>query len=232
MQPSPSIPIGFAHRGAKAHAPENTIEAFRLALELGATGLESDVWLTSDGVAVLDHDGKLRRGLRRASIRNLTKDELPSHIPSLEQLFDACGTDFQLSLDIQHEEAGEVVLDIANERDFTEKLWMCYWSWKPLAKWRMLNDEVKLVNSTRLLRLKEGPEHRAALLRREGIDVINMPYKDWNLGLRILFHRFEIKAFAWDAQQEREIQSLSEMGVDAIYSDYVDRLMKVLNRGA
>ena len=56
-------PIGFAHRGARAHAPENTIEAFTLALRLGATGLESDVWSTADGEAVLDHDGVIG-GLR------------------------------------------------------------------------------------------------------------------------------------------------------------------------
>ena len=39
----PGGTIGFAHRGARAQAPENTLEAFSLALELGATGLESDV---------------------------------------------------------------------------------------------------------------------------------------------------------------------------------------------
>ena len=61
-------PIAFAHRGAKAHAPENTIEAFTLALRLGATGLESDVWLTSDGVPVLDHDGVVRARLRSRPI--------------------------------------------------------------------------------------------------------------------------------------------------------------------
>ncbi|MDQ1372669.1 MAG: glycerophosphoryl diester phosphodiesterase, partial [Actinomycetota bacterium] len=57
MDPLLRPPIGFAHRGARAHAPENTLEAFQLALKLGATGLESDVWLTHDGVPVLDHDG-------------------------------------------------------------------------------------------------------------------------------------------------------------------------------
>ena len=64
QQRLPSIidpPIAFAHRGARAYAPENTIEAFQLALRLGATGLESDVWVTSDGIAVLDHDGVVRR---------------------------------------------------------------------------------------------------------------------------------------------------------------------------
>ncbi|HET9543100.1 MAG TPA: glycerophosphodiester phosphodiesterase family protein, partial [Acidimicrobiales bacterium] len=59
------IPIGFAHRGASAAAPENTLEAFRLAVELGASGLESDVWVSNDGEAVLDHDGLVGGWLRR-----------------------------------------------------------------------------------------------------------------------------------------------------------------------
>ena len=58
-------PIAFAHRGASAHARPNTLEAFRLGLRLGATGLESDVWLTADGIPVLDHDGRVRHGVRR-----------------------------------------------------------------------------------------------------------------------------------------------------------------------
>ena len=65
IEPLRKPPISFAHRGARAHAPENTIEAFQLGLKLGASGLESDVWLTADGVAVLDHDGLLRSGLRK-----------------------------------------------------------------------------------------------------------------------------------------------------------------------
>ncbi|MCU1376632.1 MAG: putative phosphodiesterase, partial [Actinomycetia bacterium] len=66
-------PIGFAHRGARAHAPENTLAAFTLATRLGATGLESDVWLTADGVAVLDHDGVVRHGLRRRPIATMDR---------------------------------------------------------------------------------------------------------------------------------------------------------------
>ena len=58
-------PIAFAHRGARAHAPENTLEAFGLALRLGATGLESDVWVTADGEVVLDHDGLVGRRVGR-----------------------------------------------------------------------------------------------------------------------------------------------------------------------
>src|SRR5207245_10140253 len=102
-------PIAFAHRGGCAHAPENTLEAFRLALRLGATGLESDVWLTADGVAALDHDGLARtRGLRRQPISSLSRRQLPAHIPTLEDLYEGCGTGFHLSLDVNDPAAAPV----------------------------------------------------------------------------------------------------------------------------
>src|SRR6476661_2102197 len=96
-----SPPIAFAHRGARAHAPENTIESFALALKLGATGLESDVWLTADGVPVLDHDGVVKVGLRRRPIGSMQRAALPSWIPTLEDLYAQCGTMFELSLDVK-----------------------------------------------------------------------------------------------------------------------------------
>jgi len=49
------------HRGASAIAPENTMAAFRLAIELGADGLEFDVQRTSDGELVVMHDAILDR---------------------------------------------------------------------------------------------------------------------------------------------------------------------------
>ena len=69
-------PIGFAHRGARAHADENTIGAFDLARRLGATGLESDAWLTRDGEVVLDHDGVVGRWPNRRSIRSVDRAAL------------------------------------------------------------------------------------------------------------------------------------------------------------
>ena len=61
--------IGFAHRGAPAAGTrENTLAAFSHALGQGARALESDVWLTADGVPVLVHDRIVRSGLRRRPI--------------------------------------------------------------------------------------------------------------------------------------------------------------------
>src|SRR3954462_13855648 len=94
-------PIAFAHRGARAHAPENTLESFALALRLGATGLESDVWLTADGIPVLDHDGVGKSALRRRPISEFERGALPPHIPTLEELYATCGTAYELSLDVK-----------------------------------------------------------------------------------------------------------------------------------
>ncbi len=53
--------INYAHRGASEYAPENTMMAFYLGMHMGANGIETDVRLTKDGVAVLFHDGTLER---------------------------------------------------------------------------------------------------------------------------------------------------------------------------
>src|SRR3990170_4702999 len=104
-------PILFAHRGARAHARENTLEAFALGLRLGATGLESDVWITSDGVAVLDHDGVFRTGRRKRSIPECPASSLPAYIPTLTGLLQKCGTAFHLSLDLKQDGIGPTVID-------------------------------------------------------------------------------------------------------------------------
>jgi glycerophosphoryl diester phosphodiesterase len=223
-------PLGFAHRGARAHAPENTLEAFQLALRLGATGLESDVWLTSDGVAVLDHDGLVRTGIRRRAISGLRRDQLPAHVPSLADLYDACGTAYHLSLDVKDTAAAPEVIAIANEAGggAVDRLWLCHHDWQQAAAWRRLSEDVKLVDSTRLRRIKEGPERRAANLAEVGVDAINMHASDWTGGLTTLFHRFERLAFGWDAQYDRVLRSLLVMGCDGVYSDHVDRMVDAL----
>ena len=221
-------PIAFGHRGARAHAAENTLDSFKLALKLGATGLESDVWRTKDGEAVLDHDGVVRSGLRRRSIADCNRGQLPSHIPSLAELYDACGVEFELSLDVKDPAALDATLAAANAAGATEHLWLCHPDWQLVETWRACSDAVKLVDSTRLRRISEGVERRAASLSAAGIDALNMHWTDWNSGLVTLLHRFGRCAFAWDAQQPRALALAFGYGADGVYSDHVDRLVSAL----
>lgn len=222
-------PIAFAHRGARAHAPENTLTAFRLALRLGATGLESDAWSTADGHVVLDHDGVVRVGVRKRTIAEMTRAQLPSHIPTLDDLLETCGTSYHLSLDIKDQSALTTVISVVRNRDesMLERLWICHPDYHFLVSSRHHADGVHLVNSTGLSNIKDGPERHAATLAANDIDVCNMHHTDWNGGLVALFHRFGVATFSWDLQYEPALQSAFRMGMDAVYSDWVDRMMDV-----
>lgn len=220
-------PIAFGHRGARAHAQENTLAGFELALKLGATGLESDVWITADGVPVLDHDGVVKRPLRNRPIGEVRRSALPEHIPSLAELIDRCGTGYELSLDLKDAASGQVVIDVVKEcaEEMLEQLWLCGPQWEGLVPLR--GQGARLVESTRLSRMKEGPERRAANLRENGIDAMNMHHTDWNGGMVALFHRFDRVAFGWDMQEPHILQAGFRMGLDGVYSDWVDRMIEV-----
>jgi glycerophosphoryl diester phosphodiesterase len=70
-------PVNLAHRGASALAPENTMEAFRLAVEAGAGGLELDVHLTRDGHIVVIHDATVDRTTNgTGAVSEMTLDDL------------------------------------------------------------------------------------------------------------------------------------------------------------
>jgi glycerophosphoryl diester phosphodiesterase len=219
-------PITFAHRGARAHAPENTLEAFELALRLGASGLESDVWLTADGVAVLDHDGVVKKGLRKRPISEFDRADLPEHIPTLSELLDACGSGYSLSLDLKDPESAAVIVEVIEGFDPTllERTWLCEASLDRVIELRERfgDTPIRLLQTTRLVRIDGTPERRAEYLSRHRIDGINLHRTDWNGGLVALFHRFGLHAFGWDMQHEHELRDGLRMGLDAVYSDRVD----------
>ena len=223
-------PIGFAHRGARAHAAENTVDAFRLALRLGATGLESDVWITADGVPVLDHDGTVRSGVRKRRFGSMTRDDLPGHVLTLPELYAACGSDFELSLDVKDPAAAAAVVAAARDVGAESRLWLCSPDWRTAAGWRELSPTARLVDSTRRRLMKEGVERRAATLAGAGVDAVNLHHTDWTTGFVTLFHRFEVLTLAWDCQHPHVLLEVLRMGTDAIYSDHVDRMVDALEK--
>ena len=77
MNNTSDLPLIIAHRGASALAPENTLAAFRKAIEDGAEGIEFDVRLSKDGTAVVFHDADLKRiAGRDEKIIDLSFEEL------------------------------------------------------------------------------------------------------------------------------------------------------------
>ena len=215
-----------------AHAPENTLDAFRLGMRLGATGLESDVWPTSDGVPVLSHHGRVGPFYRRRAVTDIAAGSLPVTLPSLEDFYQAVGTGCQVSLDVMDPAVTDQVVAVANRHPGAlGQLWLCHPDWETVASWRGLHPSIRLVNSTRLERIEEGPERRAARLAAARIDAINLHQSDWTGGLTALFHRFGLACLGWDAQHERQLDRLFRIGIDGVYSDHVDRMVTCARAG-
>jgi glycerophosphoryl diester phosphodiesterase len=220
------VPITFAHRGARADEPENTIAAFSRALALGARGLESDARLSADGQAVLVHGAIATRGFRRRRVASNTAEELARlDVPRLADLYAELGTDYELSLDIYDPAAGDAILEVAHAAGAVERLWLCSAKLPLLESLGARAPAAHLVHSIRRRNVGVPLERHAANLAERGIEVVNMHRSDWTAGLVGLFHRFDICAFAWDVQEVRHLREMLGFGVDAVYSDHVARMV-------
>jgi glycerophosphoryl diester phosphodiesterase len=115
LQPRPR-PLVIAHRGASAHAPENTLAAFRLAVEQAADAIELDVDLTRDGHVVVLHDATIERTTDgRGRVTDLALAEIRradagvwkaaafkgERVPLLEEVFEAVGQHLLINVEIK-----------------------------------------------------------------------------------------------------------------------------------
>jgi glycerophosphoryl diester phosphodiesterase len=102
----------IAHRGASRAARENTVEAFALAVAMGADGIELDVRRTRDGYLVVHHDARVEGG---AAIVDLDRRDLPDHIPDLRAALVASAGptgEFDITVNIEiKNDAGEPDFD-------------------------------------------------------------------------------------------------------------------------
>ncbi len=229
-------PILFAHRGGAAHGPENTLEAFRIGLSLGASGLESDIWVSKDNQAVLIHDDSFRTRFRRHKVADTMAADLPPEVPTLTDLYKAVGVDYDLSVDIKTPDAIDATVNAvraASEQtgqDIVARTWLCHPDLDLVTSWRQRWSDVRLVHSTRVDTVQGGPERHASILYERQIDAVNFRQGDWSGGLTTLYHRFGIYCFGWDAHLERVASELLHMGCDAIFSDHVDRMLSANER--
>jgi len=193
-----------------ADAPENSLEAFRLALSRGARGLESDVWLNGAGAPVLHHGPPYKE----------TRPPL-----SLAGLFDAVGTDFDLSLDLKGPGTAEPTLEVARAAGFDlSRLWLCGGSGSSIA-WRVHDPEVRLVTDLRWRDAVVHPRPVLARLAGDGIDAVNLRHGRWSRRLVQIVHDAGMLAFAWDVNHRWMRRYVLSTGVDGIYSDHVSLLV-------
>jgi len=224
-------PVPIAHRGGALEGPENTIEAFENAVELGYRHLETDAQLSADGVVVAFHDPRIDRVSNEVGAisewRWADLQELPingsgrlSSIANLLQRF----PDAQFNLDAKSDEVAMPLLAVIAEADAFDRV--CVGSFSDARLTRMRSQAAgDLCTSF-------GP--RAILrqaIRSQGLPV---PIPPGNViqapptfrGLPLITDRFVNKAHddglfvhAWTIDEPAEMHRLLDLGVDGIMTD-------------
>lgn len=207
---------------------ENTISAFSKALQLGASGLETDAWLTADGVVVLDHDGLVGPIWKRRAMSVTARFDLPGHVPSLRELYLSCGTSFELSVDVKDPFVFVPLVAEARSAGAAQRLWLCYHDWRLLASWRAQAPEARLVESTSLKKITGSFDAHLSSLAGAGIDAVNLHRSQWTEPLVARVHTAGIAALAWDAQTPAALAEMLGIGVDGVYCDDVTTMMSAL----
>jgi glycerophosphoryl diester phosphodiesterase len=216
------LQLAFAHRGGRGHGQDNRLETFREALARGAPGLETDAWLTADGVVVLDHDGVHRAAKRRHKpMAEVRRNELPAHVASLGELYEACGTDFDLAIDVRLPDVAAAVVDVARAHRAAERLWLVAGTPDLLATWQHLDHTGRFAMSIRLV---ERDRAVVVAARNAGTDALNMRWPWWTASYVRRVHDAGLLAFAYDVQSSLALRRCIRLGIDGVFSDHVDRL--------
>jgi glycerophosphoryl diester phosphodiesterase len=218
----------FAHRGGRAHGGDNTLETFREALARGATGLETDAWLTADGVIVLDHDGVHRAAKRRhLPIAQVRHEQLPAQVPTLDELYTACGTGFDLAIDVRLPDVAAAVVQVARRHDALARLWLVAPAPTLLSQWRALDERVHLAHT---IRLRERSTSAVQDIARHGGEALNMRWPWWTPSYLRWVHDAGLLAFGYDAQSPFALRRCAALSLDGVFSDHVHRMTQMLGQ--
>jgi len=106
-----------------------------------------------------------------------------------------------------------------------ETTWLLHGDGEVLDAIRAVDDAARLIWVTRLRRITEGPERRAASMRDRAINGLHLHHSDWTGGLTTLFHRFRRLAWADEANHERVIAEMLAAGIDAVIGSHPDRMI-------
>ena len=195
----------------------------------GAGGQHPLGELSDHDLVVLVHDRMVGGRFRRHDVRSMSAADLMEFdVPRLADVYESLGTDFEFSIDAKHDEVVDPMLDVAAQHGALERLWVCHGSISLLAH-RRPTTTAKLVHSYPKDRLSVQVERHAYDLQAAGIDVMNFRHVEWTQGLVAMFHRFDLKAFAWDVQEVRHLRAMTAIGIDGLYCDRPERMVAAVS---
>jgi glycerophosphoryl diester phosphodiesterase len=226
----------IAHRGASHVHPENTLAAFRGAIDQGADGVELDVRRSVDGALVLSHDDTLPDG--RVVVETAAAD-LPLDLPELAPALEVCAPLSVVNIEIKNwpddkdfdpseQLAADVValLEARDELDDRRYLISCF----HLPTIDRVHELAPTLPTAWLLGLIEGPGSLIERAAAHGHVAIHPHHAFVTDELVRLAHEAGLAVNTWTCDDPDRIRWLADHGVDAVVTNEPDTALRALGR--
>ncbi len=244
-------PGGFArvgHRGASALAPENTLPALALAVELGCDMLEFDVLDLADGTLVLAHSTRLRElshGAARGRVHRRSLESLRSvapHLPTLDEALAFCASELPetgLQLDLKRRGIEHAVVDSLRRAGVLERSWVSGFDADALRvvaeiepslprAYTLPRDRFGISKRGPLAPLVRGslnaigrslPRRLPTVLRRVGAQAATLHYSVCSRAAIERAHEAGAAVYVWTVDDPVHAQQLIDWGADGIITN-------------
>lgn len=234
----------WAHRGASGYLPENTMEAFELAIEQKADGIELDVQLSRDGEIMVLHDESVDRvtnssgllkdftfsQLKEISVNPGKAPEKMYRIPTLAEVLDLMRhTDMKVNIELKnsiflYEGMEEKVITLVKNLGMEEQVIYSSFNHYSLRKIHEMEPEAE----TGLL-MCDGWIDVATYAKKIGVNalhpaVYHLQYPDFVKNCR----EQGLKLHVWTANQPEHFAMVKSAGADAVITNYPDKAREFL----
>jgi len=237
--------INYAHRGASAYFPENTMLSFEKALEMGCTGIETDVQMTKDGILVLIHDEMVNRTTNgEGLVKDYTYSELNkldagawmgeefigNKVPTVEELiYLTSDKNIIINFEIKsgvviYQDIEQKLIDLIYKHKIAHKVILSSFNHYSIAK---CNKIAKEINTGVLYMAGIYKPYNYA--KTVGANAIHPYFLAVNEGVikEAKKHKIQVNVFTVD--DEEHMKFFLDMKVDGIITNYPDKLNKLMN---
>ncbi len=245
-KPFITSPKVWAHRGASGYLPENTLEAFKLAADMGADGIELDVQFTHDRQLVVIHDERIDRTsdgqgavvemtlyqLRQYNYNRTIPDDKHYDIPTLEEVLGLVRpTGMIINIELKtgvnfYPGIEQATVDLVREYDMEDRVIYSSFNHESLIRLKKYapDAECGVLYSTGIA----DPSSYAKELGMQAIhpSIACMKYP----GLSERCREKEIRMHVWTVNSEAQMEQMRQLGVDAVITNYPDVAMALYDR--
>ena len=231
--------LNIAHRGASGTFPENTLSAFRAAIDAGADMCELDVQLTRDGAVVVIHDETVDRTTDgEGEVAALTLEEIQrldagakfkggtvkgERVPTLDEVFAVTSGKCGLNIELKGGGVEAQVAAVMQARNAFADSIVSSFNWDYLKKIQTLHFNIRVA-----LLAEEKPVDLMMNAVAMRAHAINPRWDMVTADLCKAAHERGLKVYTWTVDADARMRALAECGVDGIMTNYPERLRTVV----